>query len=231
MDSASTLKALKDKINYLINKQNSKDITDIEKVENKNKIKELRKQVKNIVLEIKFDTQKELKDNSNKLNEDLNKRILELEASKSEKKNTTLYKQSINYEIAKCKIEMLNNDPEFIIRNMLYTKLCPKVIKGKKCNFDGCTFAHTESEIRKPICLFNMFNICNYGEKCIHDHSTIEPPKMPVESQIVHPDVKKRVLKNEDDNKEEFKYCIKTDSKTFYFNDINGSINYILNYL
>lgn len=228
MNNTSTLSILKEKINKLIIEKKSEQLNNDRKEEIKIKIKELRKQIEKINLEIKYETQQEIKNNSLKINIELSKRIDELENNK--KQISSLFKiKAIEYEIAKCKIEMLQNDPEFILRNMLFTKLCPNISKGKKCNFEGCTFAHSESQIRKPICLFNVYNICNYSNNCIHDHSSIEPPKLPIQAQPVNPEVKKLVQKNEDENKDEFKYYIKTDSKTFYFKHIDGSINYILN--
>ncbi len=53
----------------------------------------------------------------------------------------------------------------------------PEVEKKRLCMSNFCNYAHTQSEVREKICIYNKFNCCTLGEKCKNDHSTKDVPK------------------------------------------------------
>ncbi len=71
-------------------------------------------------------------------------------------------------------------DKTVIQRNKLKTQMCKMFTETGYCKFgNGCHFAHDESEIRKPICLFG--DKCKDKKNCGYDHSTEKIPELPKE--------------------------------------------------
>ncbi len=92
-------------------------------------------------------------------------------------------KKEFQYEIATYKVKLTKLDETFIKRNMIRLKLCSKTEKGKECKYEECLFAHCINDIRKPKCINHMFNICKFGDMCIHDHSNSELPEIPIKKE------------------------------------------------
>ena len=116
-------------------------------------------------------------DESNEKLKDIRKKI------KLNDYNLAYYKndeKNLLYKIAKSKVLMLTLDNNFMTRNMIRTQMCPKVLKGKECKYDECTFAHVVTDIRKAKCLDHIHNICSYGNRCKHDHSNSKLPEIPI---------------------------------------------------
>ena len=116
-------------------------------------------------------------DESNEKLKDIRKKI------KLNDYNLAYYKndeKNLLYKIAKSKVLMLTLDNNFMTRNMIRTQMCPKVLKGKECKYDECTFAHVVTDIRKAKCLDYIHNICSYGNRCKHDHSNSKLPEIPI---------------------------------------------------
>jgi hypothetical protein len=86
---------------------------------------------------------------------------------------------STKQDILFLKSEKLRYDFDFKQRNSIQTELCSKTLKGKPCNFEGCWYAHSSDEIRKPKCIYNMFNCCSKGTHCVYDHSDSPLPEFP----------------------------------------------------
>jgi hypothetical protein len=107
--------------------------------------------------------------------------------------------KQLKYDIAIARINILQLDRIFMIRNTIRTKMCPKVVnKGKVCKYENCTFAHQEEELRKPKCLYHMFGICKYSDDhCLNDHSKDEIPIIP-DNPKVEPQTTEEVEKVKD---------------------------------
>jgi hypothetical protein len=75
-------------------------------------------------------------------------------------------------------------DKTLVQRNKLKTQMCKSIMTTGKCPFgEKCNFAHSQSEIRKPICFFG--DKCKNKESCGYDHSTMEVPQLPVQEKNV----------------------------------------------
>lgn len=44
------------------------------------------------------------------------------------------------------------------------------------CFNDKCNYAHRDEDLRKPLCIYNIFNCCT-NKKCENDHSNRDPPR------------------------------------------------------
>jgi len=172
----------------------------LEKEENDQMIKTYEAQIKASLDEIKY-TKKQLKS----------------KLSTGNRKNKLLEKiENIKYDISINRINILKCDKTFMTRNMIRTKMCPKVIlKGKECKYENCTYAHKEEELRKPKCLYHMFNICEYSNNCIHDHSNSEIPEIP----------NNPIVEEVKEEKKEESLVILSSSNSINENVINNFIN------
>ena len=98
--------------------------------------------------------------------------------------NKSKIEKEILKKISKYNVDLLKLDDDFMTRNVIRTQMCPKIVlKNKECKYDECTFAHNEDELRTPKCISHIYGICSYGNRCIHDHSESELPKIPVKPE------------------------------------------------
>jgi hypothetical protein len=175
---------------------NNEVVPNVEVDVEREKIKQQRKEQRKLLKEKK----KELKENNRKKNEaiiaeiqneiqykqkkinELNNKINVYKVYKNNKYiDDKLEKiKEIEYEIATLQVHIHQIDEIFLIRNYIRTKLCEKTKKNKECKYDCCTYAHSEEQLRKPKCIYNMFKICEYGSNCKLDHSNSELPEIPV---------------------------------------------------
>jgi hypothetical protein len=142
-------------------------------------------------------------------------------------------KENIEYEIAVINVKLTKLDENFIKRNMIRLKLCPKTAKGKECKYEECTYAHSINDIRKPKCINYMFNICKFGKLCIHDHTKSELPEIPVKKEEVLVEDPTLVLNNVDNG---YKYvtivnniCIYTNKNSTELQKLKNCLNSIQN--
>ena len=139
---------------------------------NKNKKEEIELDNKKIVNDIDSNIKK-----SNDKLIDIRKKIKLNDYNKPKYNHT---EKQILHEIAKYNVLKLKLDNNFIMRNTISTKMCPKILKNKECKYDECTFAHTLTEIRNTKCIAHIYNICEFGNNCKHDHSNSKLPELPV---------------------------------------------------
>lgn len=69
-------------------------------------------------------------------------------------------------------------NPKAQLANNRKTKMCSEILKGNRCSFGvNCDFAHSESELRKKVCVFNSQGVCTI-ENCGYDHTNTSIPKV-----------------------------------------------------
>ena len=161
----------------------------------KNNIRIVRKETRDEKRDAKNYKNNETKLENLKMSNDIKKRIYaeKVKLEKIRKKikydrNNLMYKQietDILDNIAIYNVNILKLDHDFMMRNAIRTQICSKVEKNKECKYEECTFAHSEEQIRKPKCIAHIYGICYYGNRCIHDHSNSELPKIPVKLEEV----------------------------------------------
>jgi len=139
--------------------------------------------------------------------------IKQLESSK-DKNNNKIKKlksmvDSTKQDILFLKSEKLRYDFDFKQRNSIQTELCSKTLKGKVCNFEGCWYAHSLEEIRKPKCIYNINNCCTKGDSCVYDHTDSPLPEFP--KRIINEDntisTEDNTVNNEDNTVSKNTYC------------------------
>jgi len=87
-------------------------------------------------------------------------------------------------------------DKTLVQRNKLKTQMCKSMLTTGRCPFgEKCNFAHSQCEIRKPVCFFG--DKCKNKESCGYDHSTMEVPEMPVVAENVKIETPKEEPKKE----------------------------------
>ena len=114
--------------------------------------------------------------------DDKNVKLTEIKLNNYDKPKYKIIKKQILHEIAEYNVSILKLDNNFMMRNAIRTKMCPKMIKNKECKYDECLFAHNLDELRSPKCIAHIYGICSYGNKCKHDHSNSKLPEFPVKS-------------------------------------------------
>ena len=137
-------------------------------------------------------------------------------------------KKELVYEIANYKVKLTKLDETFVKRNMIRLKLCAKTEKGKECKYEECLFAHSITEIRKPKCINQMFNICKFGDMCIHDHSNIELPEIPIKKE--EPLVEDNTLQPNNNNNG-YKYITIINNISIYTDENSTELQQIKNCL
>jgi hypothetical protein len=221
------------------------DQNKVQLVEEKRKRnKERRLESKRIKKEAIERKQIEINDTKTKINEQINKlqtQLNDIQSKIKENSNIKNYnkvsfykniKKNIVYEIAIYNVKLTKLDENFIKRNMIRLKLCPKTEKGKECKYEECTYAHSVNDIRKPKCINHMFHICNFGNMCIHDHSNDELPEIPIKKEEILVEDDTLVLNNVDNG---YKYvtivnniCIYTDENSIELQKIKNSLNSVI---
>jgi len=203
------------------------EVNKIKLLKNKDEIRSKRKELRQMRLSYKNTLKENERINNKKTLEELDIEINDfksklIKASSDKKLNNherVEVIKNIEYDIALLNVEKFKLQDDFLIRNMIKTSICNTVKKGKECKFEGCTFAHDAKEIRKPLCVYNVFNICEYGNDCKHDHNSKNIPELPLESKSMSKELSSMIKINLDMNNNEYKYVLEYKSLKFYFNE------------
>ena len=98
------------------------------------------------------------------------------------------------------------------------------VYKSRLCKSDVCRYAHSEEELRVPLCILHFFDCC---KKCTYDHTSINNTKLltfdkkeEIETVLPHIILYTKQYKNED-GKEIFKIFYYTDCVRIYYYSTN----------
>jgi hypothetical protein len=109
-------------------------------------------------------------------------------------------------------------NPQAQLANNLKTKMCDSIVSGRRCEFGfNCSFAHSTSELRKKVCVFNSKGVCTV-DNCGFDHSVTTLPKkwqpitrfVPNSREIIHNDSKNNLV---DDELEKIESLTNTEKK------------------
>ena len=208
--------------------------------EKRKRNKERRLESKRIKKEVNERKQMEINETKDKINKQLNELQVQLNTIKDKiKENSVLkkydkinyfktIKKNLIYEIATCNVKLTKLDENFIKRNMIRLKLCPKTEKGKECKYEECTYAHSVNDIRKPKCINHMFHICNFGNMCNHDHSNSELPEIPIKKEEIL-EVDNTLILN--DNNNGYKYVTTINNVSIYADENSTELQKIKNCL